>query len=173
MKDGKILQYAPPRVIYADPDHLDVAEFIGTPKINVIPADVDQAGWLTIGGTELLSGFDAWRGQVLRVGIRPDHAELIVAGDVSGRHFRLPFEVSRVEFLGGQATAHGIVPSGGEIRVRIAPDFTDAQPGRTLTLIVPAAHLLVFAPDGARIRHPATVAAVETMGDSVGALADA
>ena len=118
MKDGRILQLAPPRVVYADPDHLDVAEFIGTPKINIIAADVDQDGYVHIGGTELLSGFQAWAGQVLTLGLRPDHAELSVTDEVRGPHYRLPFALSRVEFLGSDAIAHGMIPSGGHIRVR-------------------------------------------------------
>jgi multiple sugar transport system ATP-binding protein len=152
MKDGRILQFAPPRVVYGDPDNLEVAEFIGTPKINLIPALVDEMGWITIGGTELLPGFDAWRGQVLTLGLRPDHAELLTTGDVRGRHYRLPYEVDRVEFLGGQAIAHGTVPSGGQIRVRVEPDAVGVAPGRLLTLAIPANQLLVFASDGSRIR---------------------
>jgi multiple sugar transport system ATP-binding protein len=154
MKDGRILQFAPPRVVYGDPDHLDVAEFIGTPKINLLPAVVNDVGSITIGGTELLSGFEAWRGQVLTLGLRPDHAQLGGHDPARGQHHRLPFSVDRVEFLGGQAIAHGTVPSGGQIRVRIEPDAADVAPGRLLTLVIPASQLLVFAQDGTRIRPP-------------------
>ena len=36
MLDGELLQVAPPREIYADPDDRRVAEFIGSPKINML-----------------------------------------------------------------------------------------------------------------------------------------
>jgi len=38
MMDGRLLQLAPPQDIYDDPADLRVAEFIGTPKINVLQA---------------------------------------------------------------------------------------------------------------------------------------
>lgn len=52
MMDGELLQVAPPQTLYDAPRHLKVAEFIGSPKINVIPAraikrgEVDAAGVL-------------------------------------------------------------------------------------------------------------------------------
>jgi len=158
MKEGRILQVGTPRAIYADPDHLDVAEFIGTPKINLIAADVNAAGAIHIGGAALLDGFAAWRGQVLTLGLRPDHAELVATQhaprDEAGARLCLPFTLERVEFLGADAIAHGFLASGSHIRVRVGTAFAETARTAALTLVVSAAHLLVFAADGTRIRVP-------------------
>ncbi len=121
MKDGHILQFASPRSIYADPDHLEVAEFIGTPKINIIAADVSQTGVVEIGGEGVAEGFDAWRGKLVTVGVRPDQAELVPdEPHIPGQH-RVPFHLDRLEFLGSEAIAHGTLTSGSTIRVRVEP----------------------------------------------------
>ena len=39
MMDGGLLQVAPPRELYAEPADLRVAQFVGSPKINVLPGD--------------------------------------------------------------------------------------------------------------------------------------
>lgn len=152
MKDGRILQFASPRAIYADPDHLDVAEFIGTPKINVIAADVSPTGVVEISGEGLAEGFDQWRGQLVTVGVRPDQAKLVPdEPHIAGQH-RVPFHLDRLEFLGAEAIAHGTLASGSAIRVRVEPDFGEKHGHRALALVIPRESLLVFATDGSRVR---------------------
>jgi multiple sugar transport system ATP-binding protein len=152
MKDGHILQFASPRTIYADPDHLDVAEFIGTPKINIIAADVSQTGVVEISGEGVAEGFDPWRGQLVTVGVRPDQAELVPdEPHIEGQH-RVPFQLDRLEFLGSEAIAHGTLTSGNTIRVRVEPDFGEKHGARALALVIPRESLLVFATDGTRLR---------------------
>ncbi|MQX55353.1 ABC transporter ATP-binding protein, partial [Sinorhizobium meliloti] len=51
MLDGELLQVAPPQEIYADPDDLRVAEFIGSPKINILEATLRSDGLADAAGT--------------------------------------------------------------------------------------------------------------------------
>ena len=44
MMDGELLQVAPPAALYDDPADLRVAEFVGSPKINVLPGMVAADG---------------------------------------------------------------------------------------------------------------------------------
>ena len=44
MMGGEVLQVAPPAEIYDRPAELRVAEFIGSPKINVLPGTVRSDG---------------------------------------------------------------------------------------------------------------------------------
>lgn len=44
MREGKVLQLATPQEIYDAPANLDVARFVGAPRINVLPADVYTDG---------------------------------------------------------------------------------------------------------------------------------
>ncbi len=164
MKDGRILQVASPRTIYADPDHIDVAAFIGTPAINLIEVQVDGDGIARIGNVPVISGLQEWRGQRLMIGLRPDHAELNDTGERVGPHVRLPFTLSRLEFLGAEAIAHGTIASGVQIRVRTGSSFAEVSAGRELTLLIAVHHLLVFAPDGTRIRRQFAEARDATQG---------
>src|SRR5262249_49978368 len=53
MIDGRLLQVAPPADIYNDPQDLRVAEFIGSPKINVIDLVAGGDGTVHLNGSQL------------------------------------------------------------------------------------------------------------------------
>jgi multiple sugar transport system ATP-binding protein len=53
MMDGELLQVASPKEVYENPSDIRVAEFIGSPKINILPAKVDKTGKISIGGMTL------------------------------------------------------------------------------------------------------------------------
>jgi len=50
MMDGELLQCATPDEVYNDPSDIRVAEFIGSPKINIIPASTDDHGTVALLG---------------------------------------------------------------------------------------------------------------------------
>ena len=82
MLAGKLQQVAPPRKLYDDPETLAVAEFVGSPKINVIPVD---------------GGFQA---------VRPEAMELVATdapGAMAGR-------IRLVEHMGSESLVHVEVP---------------------------------------------------------------
>ena len=92
MNGGQVLQVGTPAELFDRPDHTFVGHFIGSPGMNLLPAEVagDRAHvdghWLTLGGQ-----YAAQAGQI-RVGVRPDFAVLGNAG--------LPVQVDRVDDLG-------------------------------------------------------------------------
>ena len=47
MKNGLLQQYAPPLYVYSNPNNLFVADFVGNPAMNFIPAKVQQIDELT------------------------------------------------------------------------------------------------------------------------------
>jgi multiple sugar transport system ATP-binding protein len=80
MRDGRIEQYEPPLDIYRNPANVFVAEFVGNPKINMMPGKLqpESGGWiLDLGfGSWLLDSASSCRpGQVL-VGIRPEQIDI-------------------------------------------------------------------------------------------------
>jgi multiple sugar transport system ATP-binding protein len=82
MLAGKLQQVAPPRQLYDDPETLAVAEFVGSPKINVLPVE---------------GGFHA---------VRPEAMEVVdanAAGAIAGR-------IRLVEHLGSESLVHVEVP---------------------------------------------------------------
>ena len=70
MKDGVIQQIGRPQDVYDQPVNLFVAQFLGTPPINVLDGRVEQ-GTLYIGDDAVLKVSDASDGPV-SVGIRPE-----------------------------------------------------------------------------------------------------
>jgi ABC-type sugar transport system ATPase subunit len=53
MLDGELLQVAPPEEIYADPAERRAAEFIGSPKINMMDATVREHGYASARGSAM------------------------------------------------------------------------------------------------------------------------
>ena len=74
MMDGEILQLDTPNEIYK-PSNLRVVEFIGSPKINVLPAESDEKGNITCKGITISQTLKNPKKCNLLLGIRPEHME--------------------------------------------------------------------------------------------------
>ncbi len=70
LKDGLVMQIGTPVELYERPTNLFVAEFIGSPKMNIVPCGV-EAGRLRLQGH---NGIDAIvDGAAVKLGVRPEH----------------------------------------------------------------------------------------------------
>ncbi|MFN3321682.1 MAG: ABC transporter ATP-binding protein, partial [Allorhizobium sp.] len=72
MLDGELLQVAPPQEIYADPEDRRVAEFIGSPKIGILEATVEEPGVAMTAGTVFFIPGEIASGSKIALGIRPE-----------------------------------------------------------------------------------------------------
>jgi len=77
MMDGEILQHDTPSEIYNNPVNLQVAEFIGSPKINVLPAESDSKGGITCMGLPISLSMKTPKQGSIMLGFRPEHTELL------------------------------------------------------------------------------------------------
>ncbi len=77
MMNGKILQIDTPDQIYQNPLTLEVAEFIGSPKINIAPAEYDTNGHLTCLGVKISFSTAMPEQKNVKLGIRPEHFEIL------------------------------------------------------------------------------------------------
>ena len=75
MMSGEILQCDAPTRIYEDPNDLRVAEFIGSPRINVLPAESDSSGRISVLGKGLPLALHDGR-QTLQLALRPEALSL-------------------------------------------------------------------------------------------------
>ncbi len=91
MKDGVVQQIGKPQSVYDSPVNIFVAQFLGTPPINVFDGRVED-GKLYIGNDVVLNVSGAKNGNVI-VGIRPEGFVLSDNGALSCR-------LSRVEVMG-------------------------------------------------------------------------
>jgi multiple sugar transport system ATP-binding protein len=144
---GELRQIASPSVLYRDPDDLAVAQFVGTPRINILPAVATAHGLDVLGASIAVpSGLPA--GTKLQVGIRPERlAAQSGEGAFAGR---LVYR----ENLGSDLFLH-VAPVGapGPLVVRCDPSLLDSMSlGDRVQIGLSAEHLLLFDPDGRRIR---------------------
>ena len=103
LKDGILQQVGTPRELYETPNNVFVAGFIGSPAMNLFPAELADGGVKF--GTAVTpverSVIDAAGGKVVTVGVRPE--DLIVSTSGNG----LPVEVDIVEELGADGYLYG------------------------------------------------------------------
>ncbi|MDR3493393.1 MAG: ABC transporter ATP-binding protein [Ancalomicrobiaceae bacterium] len=159
MKEGRLLQVATPRAIYDDPDHIEVAEFIGSPKINLAAADVGSDGVARLGPTVIADGLGDFHGSVLRVGFRPEHGRIGPQERPGDGEVAVSFSLTRLEFLGAGAIAHGTLATGESVELRVGHDFVPPADSRVFQLVLPIRQLMLFAPSGDRLRTGTSLAA--------------
>ncbi|QRM33364.1 ABC transporter ATP-binding protein [Microvirga sp. VF16] len=153
MLDGELLQVAPPQQIYTDPDDRRVAEFIGSPKINLLEAVVRERGLVDVAGTVLAVDLTREPGSPLTLGIRPEAFHLTDHGGPGA----LTGAVRLVEHMGSDLYVHLDVP--GTDHPVIARLLTERAPqiapGQTLHVGIRPERVLLFTRTGQRLRGEA------------------
>ena len=148
LRAGRVEQIGRPADLYSDPANIFVAGFIGSPRMNLLPAIVAPDGTISFNGAQ-------WRpavsqplpaGTSITLGIRPEHLDSIDANAV-----RFPVTVELVENLGGTSIIHGRTGSGEPILIE--------QRGRERARLEDSIEAsfnpedaLIFAEDGQRVR---------------------
>jgi multiple sugar transport system ATP-binding protein len=92
MLDGEIAQIGPPQALYAAPASRRVAEFIGSPRINMIEGIVRSADVIEAGGAALPISCELPPGSPVTIGIRPEslhHVERAAPATIIGRLHRV------------------------------------------------------------------------------------
>jgi multiple sugar transport system ATP-binding protein len=145
MIDGRLLQVAPPQRLYAEPDGLRVAEFIGSPRINTVEAIVGESGRVIALGQSLPVAVAAAPGEKVTVGLRPEAVALGGAGHAARVH--------HLENLGVELLVHLRVPAvASPLIARVAPDrFADLRIGDPINVCLASPRALVFDRDNRRL----------------------
>src|SRR5262245_52996140 len=99
MCEGEILQVAAPDQIYNDPQDLRVAEFIGSPRINIIDVVAAEAGQVRVNGSPTFARVPVAHGAKISLAFRPEAARLSATGILRG-------EVIHTETLGSDFLVH-------------------------------------------------------------------
>ena len=116
---GSVAQVGSPMALYHRPASLFVAEFIGSPKMNLLPAKLVRAeatyAVVEIAGQQVTAAVDARHvsaGAEVRVGIRPEH--ITIAGSVKreGQGCTLPATLLHMERLGDSSLLYVNVGAG-------------------------------------------------------------
>jgi len=154
MIGGNLLQLAAPETIYNDPAHVEVARFVGQPRINILPA-VAENGRIDLEGIRLALSDKAANGPV-SLGIRPEFVKLSADGRVG-----LGGRVERLEFLGSEVIVHCRLEAAGDaIVAKLTPqEARGLAAGVSTGVVLPPEQAMVFGPDGKRLRATPVVTA--------------
>src|SRR5690606_30255053 len=164
MQAGEFLQVAPPVALYDDPDNVEVARFIGSPEINLLPAQVFNNRlrigdhWLDVDIPDRAHGdlFVAFRPEVaLMDGIQE-------TAPSAARNYTdsLDFAIESVEDHGADMILHGRLATEPSVELRLRIGKTSGaqtevpRMGERRSIRLPQEGLLFFAADGSRLRGP-------------------
>jgi len=158
LEAGSIQQVGKPLDLYDDPANKFVAGFVGTPKMNFLPAEVkaNNGRELYLSLTDFGSGLELtlpWQGTApgtgerIEIGIRPEHLQF---GATQGDGFSVPVTVAFVEELGDLTYVFADSDRGKRLTLEkkdgrhtgAAAGFANTEPNT----------LLLFAADGQRLR---------------------
>ena len=154
MMEGNILQTAPPDEIYNDPTHLRVAQFVGSPRINVMPGKTTPDG-IDVLGERIPRRTDLPAGTPVQVAIRPHR--ISISADKRG----IAGKLTHLENLGSDLLLHLEVrgcPESIVVRTEAlaAPTW---KVGDIVPFTLPNSAVLLFDAEGGRIPASGATAA--------------
>jgi multiple sugar transport system ATP-binding protein len=117
LRAGRIEQVGTPLEVYNHPANLFVAGFIGSPRMNLLPARVTGSGQVTIGNDartiSVPSTGQTTSGAAVMLGARPEHIDVVDEAQAD-----LVITVDLVEQLGGETYLYGSAPGLPQLTVR-------------------------------------------------------
>ena len=142
MNNGMIEQIGRALDLYRRPANLFVAQFIGSPKMNVFPcsATSEKAAVSLTNKIKLKVTSSVLAGLATRLGIRPEHLSLAEDGDCKGK-------IRVVEQLGNNTYLYVDVPDLGLVNVRVDAE-TNYEVGAVKALKFNPAQCLLFDEQG-------------------------
>ncbi|KQT83073.1 sn-glycerol-3-phosphate ABC transporter ATP-binding protein UgpC [Aurantimonas sp. Leaf443] len=151
LNKGRIEQVGTPMELYSDPDNLFVAQFVGSPAMNILKATA-EAGRIRLadGGGAVAVEAPAGAGGALHLGVRPE--DLALAGPDRAL---LTGTVTLTEALGEVTLVYVDLGGAGEPLVVKLPGAVDLARGSTVHLAAEPQSLRFFGADGRAIRPAA------------------
>jgi len=136
LKDGLVMQTGTPADLYKRPENLFVAQFIGSPKMNILPCRVEGQRYRL-----LSAGAGEYHGvsqSITDLGIRAEHIGVVHAGDG-----QCDGTVEVVEYLGADTIILVDAYRLGQLSVRLAGE-SGLRPGDVVGLAFDPEHTLFF-----------------------------
>ncbi|AVD95774.1 ABC transporter [Pseudomonas sp. SWI36] len=158
LNGGRVEQVGSPRELYERPASRFVAGFLGSPKMNFLPARLHAPGETSLVDTPVLGmtalpfdSSDLAAGTLLSLGIRPEHVSLKAAEETAG------IVVMGVEYLGSETYMH-LETGQDELLICRCEVNAGWQAGDRVELQLDTDHLHLFDADGTALkRHPQAI----------------
>ncbi|WP_195822581.1 ABC transporter ATP-binding protein [Roseobacter sp. MH60115] len=149
LNGGDIQQVGSPLELYERPANKFVAQFIGSPAMNVVPVVGTEFGVTAGNGTEIKLPDQPLAAQAKELGVRPEHIDVVNngTGDLSA-------VADVVEHLGSDTNIYVNVEGIGSIMVRKHGNIP-VKPGERLGLRIQTENAHLFATDGTALRRVA------------------
>lgn len=114
LKDGKIMQTGSPTELYDNPANVFVAQFLGSPKMNILAAELTETG-IRVPGQNEVAFTNGVSPLPIQLGIRPEVISLVSPdkGLFSG-------QVTMNEFHGGSRTVIADIGAGISVTLQIS-----------------------------------------------------
>ena len=150
MMDGDLLQLDTPTKVYSDPQSLRVAEFIGSPKINILPGTVGSDGSVSVLGFGLRRRLPIGAPSQVKVGVRPEHLMLTTEREKAA----FIGTVRHIEHLGSDVYVQATLSDQTTlVTVRSDPDHAmDLSIGAPVQIAEAKGAAMIFRETGERLR---------------------
>ena len=147
--EGNILKVGAQNEIYENPEDRRVAEFVGSPKINLLPGEGDSSGRLSCLGIALKRRLERPANGSFTIGLRPEHLELRPKNSSGCFVGRLQY----MENLGSDVHLHIALNDGAnKIVTRVKPsEAQDAAIGDEMWIGPDNSKAMAFGADGQRL----------------------
>lgn len=146
LRDGAIEQVGSPRLLYERPANIFVAQFLGTPRMNIFAAAVDDGGRAKLADGRSIAlpalATPLAAGTPVSIGIRPEDI------GIGAAPVALAYTISFVERLGGLATVHLDAGDGGETIACQLRDDGSLREGDQIMAAMPPHRLHLFDTEG-------------------------
>jgi multiple sugar transport system ATP-binding protein len=153
LDSGDIQQVGSPLELYERPANKFVAQFIGSPTMNIMPVSPANGGVKLPDGSFLPLPHLADTRDAVDLGIRPEHIDVV---DADGRHLTAVADV--VEHLGSDTNIYALVDGLGPMMVRVHGNIA-TKPGDRFGLRFRGPNTHVFGSDGTALAHTISQAA--------------
>ena len=149
MMDGDLLQLGTPEEVYKNPNDIRVAEFIGSPKMNILNGICDENGQITSGGIKIDVSVDPSNAGPVSVGFRPEHIEIVHKSSTK----TLAGKLSYKENLGSDVFLHiSLDDVDANLIARTQPDEANSHKVGDILHFTPIKGIaLIFNSNGERI----------------------
>ena len=144
LKEGQIMQTGTPTDLYDQPANVFVAQFLGSPKMNILEAQLTQNA-IELPGSDQIMFESGANPQSIQLGMRPEAISLTDpgAGIMSGK-------VQINEFHGGTRTIIVDVGDGTNVTLQV-PASQSPKIGETVGLKCATGDFHIFGADGNRL----------------------
>jgi multiple sugar transport system ATP-binding protein len=160
-KKGSVAQVGTPMDLYHRPNSLFVAEFIGSPKMNILPGRLVSAGpghaHVTVADHTFEVAVQADRlaaGDAVHLGLRPEHMRLVDPGQGANC---LPAQITHIEKLGESSLLYLSTAANQPTITLKVEGTTQRQTGENVQIHVAPQDLHLFDVEGEALARTVTL----------------